>query len=139
MANQTSMSAFVEYTNRKANEKGSALNEAFKASFAKTVERNNLIPKDERGILDNIEYVTDPIAEVMCQHIAEYMRDEDRAFEIPAPDERTASATLKLVAKEKETKTGKIMFGPNAGQEYETVIADHNEFAIKNRRDKFKK
>ena len=139
MANQASMAAFVEYTNRKANEQGSALNEAFKKSFAKTVEINNLIPKDERGILNNIEYVTDPIAEVMGQHIAEYMRDEDRAFELPAPDERTCSATLKLVSKEKETKTGTIQFGPNAGQEYTTTIDDHIEYAVKNRRDKFKK
>lgn len=139
MANQASMAAFVAYTNAKANEGGSTLNEAFKKSFIKTVEINNLIPKEERGILDNIEYNVDAIAEAIPQHITEYMRDEDRAFELPAPDERTASATLKLVAKEKETKTGKIMFGPNVGQEYETVIADHNEFAIKNRRDKFKK
>jgi hypothetical protein len=139
MANQASMASFVEYTNRKANEQGSALNEAFKKSFAKTVEINNLIPKDERGILNNIEYVTDPIAEVMGQHIAEYMRDEDRAFELSAPDEKTCSATLKLVAKEKETKTGTIQFGPNAGQEYTTTIDDHTEYAVKNRRDKFKK
>ena len=139
MANQVSMSAFVEYTNKKANEKGSDLNKAFEKSFRMTVERNNLIPKEERGILDNIEYVTDPVAEVMGQHITSYMRDEDRAFELPSPDERTAPATLKLVSKEKETKTGTIMFGPNAGQEYTTTIDDHVEFAVKNRRDKFKK
>jgi hypothetical protein len=139
MANQASMAAFVAYTNAKVNEGGSTLNEAFKKSFIKTVEVNNLIPKEERGILENIEFDATAIAEAIPQHIAEYMRDEDRAFELPAPDERTCSATLKLVAKEKETKSGTIQFGPNAGQEYTTTIDDHTEYAVKNRRDKFKK
>lgn len=95
--------------------------------------------KEEIGILDEIKPDLTNTVSAIPQFVAGFMHDEKRAFEIPAADEKTAAATLNVVAVEETTKTGTITFGDKKGETYESTIAAHEEIKVKNKRGPFKK
>lgn len=71
--------------------------------------------------------------------ITGYMQNSKRGFELPSPDEKTTSATLKIVAVDEKTTTGVQTFGPDKGKEYSSTTAAHEEFKVSNNRKPFKK
>ena len=131
-----SFAAFVNFGNKELNEKPE-----FKQAVHKDMKKmlKGVIPDNEMGVIDTVEVDLSNTLEVIPQLVSDFMDKESRAFNIPAPNANTTPATIKIVDKEKETKTGTIQFGANAGKPYTTEIAAHSEFTIKNNRDDFKK
>jgi hypothetical protein len=130
-----SYAAFVEYGNK--NEK---MQSAYKADLKKAIAHAGYPQKDEIGIIDTInDFDMSNIMRAIPETVSGFMHDEQRAFELPAPDKKTAPATIKVVAVDKKTKTGTIAFGEHKGQEYKSTVAAHEEVKVKNNVRDFKK
>jgi hypothetical protein len=68
------------------------------------------------------------------------MHDEERAFDLPAADDKTAPATIKVVKVPEKTTEGIISIeGPKKGQKYTSTVKAHEEPKLKIKRDAFKK
>ena len=124
--------AFIEYGNAK-------YQEAFKADTRKNIIKMGFPNKDELdGVLAATTLDMSNTLAVMPECISNYMHDEKRAFDLPAPDKKTAPATIKVVAVPKKTKTGTVQMGPNKGGTYTSTIAAHEEVKVKSRNKDFK-
>lgn len=132
-----SFAAFVEYGNRQFNTKESQFSEAVRKDIKKSV--SGIMTAEEISMIDNVDIDMSNTLALVPELVSSFMNDEDRAFTLPAPNPSTCSATIKMVDKDRETKTGTIQFGENAGKEYKTTIEAHTEFSVKNNRDNFKK
>ena len=108
-----SFAGFVEYGNKLLNN-DQEFSEAVRKDIKKTVR--GIMNEEELGMIDTCEISMDNTLALVPKMVSKFMSEEDRAFTLPAPNDKTTSATLKLVDKEAETKTGTIQFGPNAGQ-----------------------
>ena len=95
--------------------------------------------KDEIGIFDEITPDVTNTVSAIPEFVAGFMKDESRSFDIPAADDKTTAATIKVVHKEEATSTGTIQMGPRKGETYTSTTAAHDELVVKNKRDKFKK
>lgn len=124
--------AWVAYGNAK-------LQEAARADFKKNAAKLGYPSKDEIGIVDTATLDLSNTLTAMSATISGYMHDEKRAFDLPAPDAKTAPATLKVVAIPKKTKTGTVMLGDKKGQKYTSTIDAHEEVKVKSRNKSFKK
>lgn len=124
--------AWVQYGNAK-------LQDALRADFKKNAAKMGYPSKDEIGIVDETTLDATNTLSVIPATISGFMHDEGRSFDLPAPDEKTAAATLRVDAVEEKTKTGTIMLGDKKGQEYTSTIAAHEEIKVKNRTKPFKK
>ena len=143
MAGIFSMSAFVTYGNAALNNqkgKSSDLQDAFRADLKKNIAIAGYPSKDEIGIVDEINNFTfENTLKQMPQLVANYMRDENRKFNIPSPDGSCTDATIEIVHKEKQTKTGVAKLGNGKDPiPWESTIKDHDEYALTNHRDAFK-
>ena len=113
---------------------------AFKTDLKKAIAHAGYPTKDEIGVVDTInDFDMSATLSKVPEMVAGFMKDEQRAFEIPAADENTCAAAIKVVAVEEKTSTGTVMFGANKGATYETTTAAHEEIKVSNRRDPFKK
>lgn len=143
MAGIFSMGAFVAYGNAALNnQKGNSsdLQEAFRADLKKNIAIAGYPSKDEIGIIDEIDNFTfENTLKHVPQLVSDYMRDENRKFNIPAPDGSCTDATIEIVHKDRQTKTGVAKLGNGKDPiPWESTIKEHDEFAISNRRDPFK-
>ena len=131
-----SFAAFVEFGNKDLNE-----TPEFRDAVHKDMKKmlKGVIPDNEMDVINDIDVDLSNTLGCMPKLISDFMDKESRAFNIPAPNANTTPATIKIVDKEAETKTGTIQFGANAGKPYTTEIAAHSEFTVKNNRDEFKK
>ena len=115
--------------------------EAFKADYKANSKALGYPGKDEIGMVD------DPKVKLTAAHtltaipgaIGSYMADTGRGFALPAPNDKTAPATLKTVDVEKKTKTGTVMLGDKKGETYKSTIAAHAEPKVSVNRKSFKK
>lgn len=113
---------------------------AFKSDLKKAIAHAGYPTKDEIGVIDEInDFDMSATMQTIPQLVSGYMHDEKRCFDIPAADNKTCAATIKVVEVGEKTKTGTIMLGDKKGETYTSTIAAHEELSVKNRRDPFKK
>jgi len=146
MASNKSFSygAFVEWGNRSINNPTPktdihSLYTAIRTDMKKNIAKLGFPSKDEIGIVDtftNFDFSA-TIRELPAA-IAAFMKEEGRAFELPAPDKKTAPATIKVVSVPKKTKKGIIQMGDKKGQPYTSTIGAHEEVRVKNKTADFK-
>lgn len=138
-----SLAAFTAFGNAAINNsRGTTpqIQTAFKADLKKAIAHAGYPQKDEINIIDEINdfEMTNTLAQVPTL-VSTFMKEEQRSFDIPAADENTCPATIKVVAVEEKTKEGTIMLGDRKGETYKSTIAAHEEISVKNRKDAFKK
>ena len=138
-----SFASFVEYGNACINNTTGNTTEiqtAFKTDLKKAIAHAGYPTKEEIGIIDEInDFDMSATMQKVPELISGYMRDEQRSFDIPACNDDTCAASLKVIAVEEKTKTGVNQLGPNAGSEYSSTTLAHEELQVKNRRGPFKK
>lgn len=143
MANQFSFAAFVAYGNNAFNNVNGNTPEmetACKTMLKKNIALLNYPTKDEIGIIDeakNLDY--SPVLEQIPNLVSGFMKDEDRAFEIPAANDNMANASIHIEHVDEKVNEGIIQFGEKKGQPYKSVTAEHDEVKVKNNVKKFKK
>ena len=134
-----SFAAFANYGNSTATP-ASNFQHAFVQDAKKFYAKAGYPSKDEIGILDEMTPdVTNTVSQIP-ELIAGFMHDEERSFDLPAADDKTSPATIKVVKVPEKVKEGIIqMEGPKKGQKYKTVIKAHEEPSLKVKREAFKK
>lgn len=138
-----SFASFVEYGNSAINNTSGNTGEiqtAFKTDLKKAIAHAGYPTKDEIGVVDEINDfdMSNTLAKVP-EIVSGYMNTEERAFLIPAANDNTCDATVKVVAVDEKTKEGIIQLGGKAGEPYKSTIAAHEELSVKNNRKPFKK
>jgi len=113
--------------------------QAFVTDAKKFYAKAGYPSKDEIGILDEIKPDLTNTVEAIPQFVAGFMHDEKREFNIPASDDKTTAATIKVVHKDESTSTGTIQMGPDKGKTYTSTTLAHDELVVKNKRGPFKK
>ena len=127
----SSLPAWVAYGNAQ-------LQEAARAAFKKNAAKLGYPTKDEIGIVDTATLDISNTMAAIPAAISGYMHDEKRAFDLPAPDKKTAPATIKVVAVPEKTKTGTVMLGDKKGETYTSTVKAHDEVKVKSRNKDFK-
>jgi hypothetical protein len=137
---QFAFAALANYSNSTA-APATNFQKAFVTDCKKFVAKCGYPSKDEIGIMDEkiaeVD-VTNTVTQIP-ELISGFMHDEQRAFDLPAPDNNTAPATIKVVQVPEKTSEGVQTIGPNAGQKWKSTIKAHEEPKLKIRRDMFKK
>lgn len=138
-----SYAAFVNYGNaciNNTNGKTPKMASAFKTDLKKAIAHAGYPQKDEIDIVDTInDFDMSATIREIPNFVSKFMHDEQRAFELPAPDKKTAPATIKVVEVDKKTKTGTIMLGDRKGEQYTSTVDAHEEVKVKNNVKSFKK
>jgi hypothetical protein len=139
-----SLAALAAWGNKAANNVNGTtpeIQQAFRQTLKAGIKKANYPSCEaELAIIDEItDFDVTPLAEQLPNAIAKYMAEEKRALNLPAVDDQTAPATLKLVHKDEQTKTGVNQLGPNKGETYESTTAAHDEYRIKSNNKQFKK
>ncbi len=138
MAKVASLSAFVKYGNEQIN-KGD-LKTAFKTDLKKAIARAGYPSKQEIDVVDTIDdFDMSATLSKVPDLVANYVKDEDRAFKLPAVDAKSCPATIKLEEVEEKTHTGISQMGSRKGETYTSTTAAHKEFKLESNRDAFKK
>lgn len=112
---------------------------AFVQDAKKFVAKCGYPGKDEIGIMDEKTPDVTNTVSAIPEFVSGFMHDEQRAFDLPAPDKNTAPATIKVEHVEEKKSEGIQAMGPNKGQKWTSVVAAHDEPKIKVKRDAFKK
>lgn len=134
-----SFAALAQYCNSSA-ETATTFKDAFRQDAKKFYAKAGYPSKDEIDILDEIDPDVSNTASVIPAVVSGFMHDEQRSFDLPAPDENTAPATINVVHVDEKTTEGVVTIeGPNKGEKWTSTIAEHDEPKIKVRRNKFKK
>ena len=139
-----SIAAVCAWANNVVNNKNGdsmEIQTAFRETLKKGIKRAGYPTCEaELEIIDTItDFDVTPLAEQFPTAIAKYMSDESRAINLPAVDGNTAPATLKMVHKEEKTREGIIQMGDRKGDKYVSTIGAHDEYALKQHTDTFKK
>lgn len=138
-----SFASFVAYGNsciNNASGKTPEIQTAFKTDLKKAIAHAGYPSKDEIGVIDEInDFDMSATMQKIPEIVSGYMKNEQRSFDIPAADDNTCPATIKVVAVDEKVKEGTIAFGDKKGETYKSTVAAHEEVSVKNRRDKFKK
>lgn len=138
-----SFASFVEYGNACFNNTTGNTPEiqtAFKQDIKKAIAHAGYPSKDEIGIVDEInDFDMSGTLSAIPEIVSGYMKNEGRAFNIPAADDNTCAASINVVAVEEKVKTGTIQMGDKKGEEYTSTIGAHEELKVKNNRKPFKK
>jgi hypothetical protein len=133
-----SFAAFANYGNSTATPAAN-FQHAFVQDAKKFYAKAGYPSKDEIGILDEMTPdVTNTISQIP-ELVVGFMHDEERSFDLPAADDKTAPATIKVVKVPENTTEGTITFGPNKGKKYKSTTKAHEEPKLKVKRDAFKK
>jgi hypothetical protein len=138
MAKVHSLAAFAKYGNEQINH--GSMKTAFKSDLKKAIAHAGYPSKSEIDIVDTIDDfdMSATLSEVP-NLIGQYMKDEDRAFNIPAVDDKTAPASLRIEEIPEKESSGIIQMGSRKGETYTSTVKAHNEIKIKSNRDAFKK
>lgn len=140
--NTFSFGAWMDYCNSSINNttgNTSNVQDAFKKDLKKAIQHAGYPNKDEIGVIDQInDFSIDNLAGEIPSMVSGFMKETERTFTIPAADENTCAATIKVVAVDEKIKEGTIMFGENKGETYKSTIAPHEEISVKNNRKPFK-
>ena len=129
---QWSISDFINYGN-------SRLQDAAKADWERNFKKMNYPNKDEyKEILDSTEMDISATLEAMPETIGGFVSETGRPFNIPAPNDTTSSASIRIKDVEEKESEGTIQFGENKGQTWHAKTLAHSEFAVKNNSKKFK-
>lgn len=138
-----SLAAFVEYGNNCFNNTTGntpTMQTAFKSDLKKAIAHAGYPSKDEIGVIDEInDFDMSNTLSKVPELVSGYMKDEGRAFQIPAADDNTCSATINVVGVDEKVKKGTLNFGENAGKEYTSTTLAHEELTVSNNRKPFKK
>lgn len=142
--NTHSLAALAAWGNKAVNNVNGTtpeIQQAFRQTLKAGIKKANYPSCEaELAIIDEInDFDVTPLAEQLPNAIAKYMAEEKRAINLPAVDDQTAPATLKLIHKDESTSTGTIQMGPHKGETYESVTAAHDEYRIKSNNKSFKK
>lgn len=133
-----SFAAFANYGNSTATPAAN-FQHAFVQDAKKFYAKAGYPSKDEIGILDEMTPdVTNTVSQIP-ELVVGFMHDEERSFDLPAADDKTAPATIKVVKVPENTTEGTITFGPNKGKQYKSTTKAHEEPKLKVKRDAFKK
>jgi hypothetical protein len=133
-----SFAAFANYGNSTATPAAN-FQHAFVQDAKKFYAKAGYPSKDEIGILDEMTPdVTNTVSQIP-ELVVGFMHDEERSFDLPAADDKTAPATIKVVKVPENTTEGTITFGPNKGKKYKSTTKAHEEPKLKVKRDAFKK
>ena len=134
-----SFAAFAAYGNSTA-APASNLQHAFVQDAKKFYAKAGYPSKDEIGILDEMTPdITNTVSQIP-EFVSGFMHDEQRSFDIPAADDKTAPATVKVVKVPEKTTEGTITIdGPNKGKKYKSTVKAHEEPKLKVNRSAFKK
>lgn len=133
-----SFAAFANYGNSTATPAAN-FQHAFVQDAKKFYAKAGYPSKDEIGILDEMTPdVTNTVSQIP-ELVVGFMHDEERSFDLPAADDKTAPATIKVVKVPENTTEGTITFGPNKGKTYKSTTKAHEEPKLKVKRDAFKK
>ena len=142
MSKQFSYAALRDYGNacfNNATGKTPHIQEAFRTDLKKAILKAGCPSKEEIGIIDTItDFDMSETLRVMPEIVVGFMRDEDRAFELPAADKKTAPASIRIADVEEKTHEGVIMLGDKKGETYTSTTKAHREYKIKSRTDAFK-
>ena len=95
--------------------------------------------KDEIGILDEVTPDVSNTVSAIPEFVAGFMHDEQRSFNLPAMDDKTAPATISVVKVDEKTKEGVTAIGPTAGTKWKKTIVAHEEPKLKVNRKVFVK
>lgn len=134
-----SFAAFANYSNSTA-APASNFQHAFVQDAKKFYAKAGYPSKDEIGILDEmVPDVTNTVSQIP-ELVTGFMHDEERAFDLPAADDKTAPASIKVVKVPEKVTEGIITIdGPNKGKKYKSTVKAHEEPKLKVKRDAFKK
>ena len=134
-----SFAALAAYGNSTATP-ASNFQHAFVQDAKKFYAKAGYPSKDEIGILDEMQPDVTNTVSAIPEFVGGFMHDEQRAFDIPAADDKTTAATIQVVHVPEKVTEGIITIdGPNKGQKYKSVTKAHDELNVKNRRGPFKK
>lgn len=133
-----SSQAWRDYVNTSSNPAPTEFRQAFRTDAIKYMDKAGWPSKDEQDILNTIEPDVSNTVNAIPSVISNFMADEDRSFNLPAPNDNTAPATIKIVHRDEKTKTGTIMFGENKGSKYTSTTKEHDEMTAKSNTSKFK-
>ena len=138
-----SYAAFVAYGNACINNqqgKTPDLQAAFRSDLKKNIAKAHYPSKDEIDIVDTIDdFEMTATLKAIPGVITQFMKDEDRAFELPAVDEQTAPATIRIAEVDEKTREGVIMLGEHKGETYTSTTGAHKEYKVRSNTDAFKK
>lgn len=139
MANPFSLKAFVDYGNNKVNTTSSEFSAAFRKDLKANIIKLGCPTKDEISVVDTAtDLRMDNTLAAVPALVANYMKDENRAFDLPAPDDTKCPASIAYVHKEEATSEGVSKIG-GVEKPWKSTIVEHDEIKVKNRRNAFKK
>ena len=134
-----SFAALANYGNSTATP-ASNFQHAFVQDAKKFYAKAGYPRKEELGILDEMQPDVTNTVSAIPELVAGFMHDEQRSFDIPAADDKTAPASIQVVHVPEKTTEGVITIdGPKKGQKYKSTVKAHDELKVKNRRNAFKK
>lgn len=143
---QFSFAELAKYGNKRANTQGDSFRSAtisFVENTLNAVGKQYGYPTTKEEVHDVLnkfeDYDVSPLTDQVPALVSDFMHDEKRSFELPAPDDNTCPAIIKVVAKDEDVKEGTVQFGACKGEHYKTTVAAHEEVVVKNNRNKFKK
>lgn len=139
-----SLAALAEWGNQAVNNVNGTtpeLQQAFRQTLKAGIKKANYPSCEaELAIIDEItDFDVTPLAEQLPSAVAKYMSETGRALNLPAVDENSAPATLKLIHKDETVNTGIIQMGDKKGESYESTILAHDEYKLKSNNKQFKK
>ena len=138
-----SYAAFVAFGNDCVNNRNEVTPEfakAFRTDLKKNIAKAHYPKQDEIDIVDTIDDLEmTATLKAMPTLIAQFMKTEDRAFELPAVDDETAPATIRIADVDEKTREGVIMLGEHKGETYTSTTGAHKEYKVRSNTDAFKK
>lgn len=144
MAQAYNQALFVAYGNaciNNASKKTPDIQKAFKADFKKNLKIAGYPTEMDvkNGHLDKIDNF-DMSNTLACvpEIVAGFVQNEQRGFDLPAVNNKTAAASIKPFHFDKKKHTGQTNFGGET-KTYTSVTGDHEGYKIKNRTSPFKK
>lgn len=115
------------------------LQQAAKEDWARNYKKMGYPNKEEFSeILDKTQLDISATLEAVPGMIGTYMTDTGRAVDLPAPNENTASASLRIKDVPRSESEGVIPFGEKKGQKWTSVTEAHSEFTVRSKNKKFK-
>lgn len=136
-----SMSAFIDYGNAAINESKNNTNaelmSAFRADLKKNIAACGYPSKDEIGVVDECKDLTwDNTLKQVPNLVSNFINDTGRKFNLPAPNDNCASATIDIRTKAEKTKNGTTKLG-GTEKPWTKTIGEHDEFKVSNNTKSF--
>lgn len=132
-----SLANFVNYMNDQVNKKETDLSTAFRKDVKAAIALAGYPTKDEIDIIDTLDGIKmSNVAAQIPSVVGGFMKDNQRAFEIPATDDKTCTLVIGRKPVEERIKEGTSNM---SGEEktWKCRIAAHTEYFAKNKRKPF--